>query len=1027
MTEQKGNLKDVNLTFIDINMEPNRRKISLREKVDKQALRLMLDNFDDFDFGFRHIVGKQSLKTIMNKYYDDLDEEGCVNVEYYQRNGFGRYWKKNRCALQGMKGLVRNTLIKETHIDIDMENCHPVILLWYCGEHNIPCDKLRHYIENREECLQGLVKSRSVKDKNYKRGDAKKEILAVMNGGKRNVYKTTEWYAEYVNEMKSIRKDVVALNPSFYEVARLSKKEKNETEYNLDGTTLNYVLLNYENKCLMIMCDVLESYGIEVSALMFDGLMIYKDSLGCHDLKDVMNECETSILETVGINMKITRKEMTDFYDLTDYKLKKDNDIYENPPDDAVSSLFDLYEDEYINIENISKDVKYVKDLEFKSGRNSIAIKAPLGGGKTTSIMKYINTNSIKKVLVLSPRRTFAKSITTDYNAKVEGENFVNYMDCKDKRTLINYDRVVISMESLHLLTPLLMGEESPYNLLVVDEFHANLDAHVCLETNGDFHEHNLDVFRRLIRKSEKCIFADAFLGMKGLNFLSNLQIATTVYNYEVKMERRVCVEIKGEFEDFEARVFHMIKEGKKPYIFVSSKKKAMQLSLKMKATFTELNIMIYTGEEKSNDLSNVNELWSKADCVITTSTITVGINYDLEHFDNVLMSVQSRAKNRIADIFQAHYRIRKIFDKELYYHVETLYKESGGVKNKDGTVKKNFYKRRELAYDDYVLYNDWKEDEFLKKNPLYCRAPPYIRQLKNDTEYESELSMHYTREMVYNYLDACNYTQDIESTFDDTDIYDMTEVDDIEDIAYEFKDIKLLTVFEAREYLLRKKSGEMLNKMERAELDLSRFVNIFTEDGVAFCAKEEVEKIYNAWRTDRKNQMRMYNLKSEKMINTGKMTLEGMFSNSAKKMSYGYLERDRLLKLEWILEFVKDLGIKSSQDVETIIPSFRIKRIHQRIKDKHTEIHKLFSLKDRRKDKEVFEEKHAIILVNKVMKEHGFSSLNKHKAERKIVNGKKITTDVSYKMNGDSNVYNLIQTDKGHKRLLGRTKKTVL
>jgi uncharacterized protein YwbE len=57
-------------------------------------------------------------------------------------------------SIQGIWGRYRGLVMRGLCTDIDMVNCHPVILRYICKKHNIPCPNLEYYINNRDEILK---------------------------------------------------------------------------------------------------------------------------------------------------------------------------------------------------------------------------------------------------------------------------------------------------------------------------------------------------------------------------------------------------------------------------------------------------------------------------------------------------------------------------------------------------------------------------------------------------------------------------------------------------------------------------------------------------------------------------------------------------------------------------------------------------------------------------------------------------------------------------------------------------------
>ena len=111
--------------------------------------------------------------------------------------------------------------------------------------------------------------------------------------------------------MRNIISAVVQLNPEMYELAKQSK----HNHYNLEGSTINHLLCGLENKALMAAFDYLNGKGIEVAALVFDGMMVYKNNLT--DIVGILKGCSSSVNQVLeGCGIEFTVKEMDEAYEI---------------------------------------------------------------------------------------------------------------------------------------------------------------------------------------------------------------------------------------------------------------------------------------------------------------------------------------------------------------------------------------------------------------------------------------------------------------------------------------------------------------------------------------------------------------------------------------------------------------------------------------------------------------------------------------------------------------------------------------
>ena len=72
-------------------------------------------------------------------------------------------------------------------------------------------------------------------------------------------------------------------------------------------------MCDMENQALMIMYDTPTENNVKVAALVFDGLMIYKEDV--QDLDRLLRLCEQEILRKMGCTIKLVEKTMDEGYE----------------------------------------------------------------------------------------------------------------------------------------------------------------------------------------------------------------------------------------------------------------------------------------------------------------------------------------------------------------------------------------------------------------------------------------------------------------------------------------------------------------------------------------------------------------------------------------------------------------------------------------------------------------------------------------------------------------------------------------
>jgi len=961
---------------------PDNRDIKLREKIDRTKLAYIIEHASTFDIGKSYsngkLIGGDPQITLLTDYYRRIENDGCVPTSYVQRNGFGRYWTSTRFGLQNMSRQIRSTIAQDTLLDIDFDNCHPSILLHYCQENDIPCEAVRHYVDNRKEHLTALMDARGCS-----RDEAKVAYLEVTNGKiVRNLFEASDGFVAYYQNMREILVAIVELRPDLVKISTDNKIKYGKTLYNIEGSVVNLVMTTQENNCLMVMYDLMVKRGLVVASLVFDGLMIEKDD--SIDVPRLLKECEEAVMKATGVPLKVSQKEMTFSFDmeLDGYIPKLP---YQTAPHTAVDKLFEIRESPYVH-EVLVTGQRYVGKLAFADGVKTLAIRSSLGSGKTTAICQYIEDNGVERVLILSPRQTFARAITSEYNMKVpSGDRFFCYLN--DRAGVTTHDRLTISMESLHLIQ-----DCPPYDLIVVDECQANLVAHTCAGTNGANLDVNVSTFIDLLQRSKQNIFCDAFLNNKTLNFLHNNQLRVELVLFDTPMVQRSAIEIIGKSLDaLLIPIDESLARGERSYCFCSSRVRAVRWHAAMVARYPDKTFLLYTRDNKA-DVSTVNETWGVADLIITTCTITVGINFDKPGwFHNVFVSASAKTSNLVSDIFQSHYRVRHLINNKLYFHI-------AAAVNK---VLPTNYKVIEAE-------SVWKENELLSNSAAFQSAPLAIKQLALDNEFEQNVSVSCLRPCFYRYLEACNYTIATNMTVSGLDQEGGDDAFDfkVEGIDLQFDAIDDLTTLEAHDIRIKRNSGLVqLTADEKVQLDKYIFIQCFATQGFLCIDPAHISKLWNVWIDY--GRSKILAIRHEKQILNGSITLDSLFNAQAGKCSLAALQHTRNVKLRWILDICTLLGLRNSQDTDTIIPKHALDGCIKKIQADLGSVRNVFGLRDRRKDKTTdLTHRDYLSLLNSIIKSHGFTKLNITGPDRVRVNKKVVPNpNMKYALFPDGNL----------------------
>ena len=267
----------------------NDRKIELHERVDKNKLKYIIDNY----------TFNEETSKALKLYYESLDIKGQKKVIYRQSKD-----EKNRyfggICLSSIKRTVRNSIMPKNILDIDMENSHPRILLYLCKKHNIDCKNLIEYINNREYFLNKI-------SDDWKK--AKTLILQMLNGGFKNKYSDDK---DINNFLKKFELEIKNIQNKFYEI---DNRFNDKTVYNYKGKSLSRITLELENKILQVIVDFFKFKNIQIFTLEYDGLKIIDKP---KNISFSLKQLEYIVFIKTEINIKLAYKEIID--EFTEYK-----------------------------------------------------------------------------------------------------------------------------------------------------------------------------------------------------------------------------------------------------------------------------------------------------------------------------------------------------------------------------------------------------------------------------------------------------------------------------------------------------------------------------------------------------------------------------------------------------------------------------------------------------------------------------------------------------------------------------------
>lgn len=311
----------------DANIEEVKTKVYYPLKTMNEILKS--PNVDDRIKGQLSIYHKNSKKVGENTKLRSIDE-----LNRYDKTGYGRFITSIKDGKElynysaaSMKGNIRNLLFRDNYWDIDFVNCHPVIALSLFKKHGLPFQKTEYYVNNREECLEGVIQKAGGLVK-CNRQSAKTLFLRIFYGGK--IYNwcqdtlnedceeiKTGFYKELESEIQSNMREIIENTEEYYRnVKHYCQGVKNAKKDTRDiyPATFAYICQDIERKCLMAMKTAFENRNYRSGTLIYDGfhILMEKDinNVPIPIPDEILREIENDILKKTTYPMKITIKDM---------------------------------------------------------------------------------------------------------------------------------------------------------------------------------------------------------------------------------------------------------------------------------------------------------------------------------------------------------------------------------------------------------------------------------------------------------------------------------------------------------------------------------------------------------------------------------------------------------------------------------------------------------------------------------------------------------------------------------------------
>jgi len=155
------------------------------------------------------------------------NETNIIKVSYKQNKEVGRHFAIGALSLQSLPREIRQTISEEYYYDIDIKNCHPVLIQQYAKANNLNYQYIKIYNQHRDELLEEYSKKYNV-DKS----DVKKSFLSILNGGKSFLNmkgkEIPDFVQQYKNEVINIQQYIFENEPIYKNLGIANAKKKQE-------------------------------------------------------------------------------------------------------------------------------------------------------------------------------------------------------------------------------------------------------------------------------------------------------------------------------------------------------------------------------------------------------------------------------------------------------------------------------------------------------------------------------------------------------------------------------------------------------------------------------------------------------------------------------------------------------------------------------------------------------------------------------------------------------------------------------
>ena len=316
---------------------------------------------------------KQQLENIKSNIKNNKLKVKYIMCKY----NFGRVYPLKSESLCSIRRELRHTLNyynnEVNYLDIDIVNCHPVILNEICKNNNLNLFYLNDYVENRENKIMEFINVFKIN-----RDLIKQLFLIIMyNGSINNFLKKNNIFINDNNNeliyLKNFQNDIktignILLNNNKNVISDIKTYQKNKKYENDLGLILSVYIQDRERQILEIIYNYCNKNGFIKNndcVLCFDGIMLNEKNIFNKD--ELIKNLENEIYTYTKMKISLKNKEMNEYYNLENinYDVIEKKEIKEKTKkhvEDKTIFFYPLYVSDFKSSKNI--DLLYVENEE---------------------------------------------------------------------------------------------------------------------------------------------------------------------------------------------------------------------------------------------------------------------------------------------------------------------------------------------------------------------------------------------------------------------------------------------------------------------------------------------------------------------------------------------------------------------------------------------------------------------------------------------------------------------------------------